>query len=232
MKIGRVKLGRSPKVVVSFRDGAPSSQIAGLRRAGMELVELRIDLFKRADAAHAVKEARRFAGFGRIATVRSRKEGGAGRLSDAARLEIFKKVMPSVEAVDIELSSGAILKPVIAEARRRKKTVIVSFHDFKKMPSVAVLRGIAKRAQRAGADIVKIAAAANSARDVLTLTEFTLDHPQKNLVTIAMGEKGAATRVFMPLAGSLFTFAHAGKATAPGQLEAAKMLSLLGNIYF
>lgn len=232
MKLGRVELEHAPNIAASFRDGASSAEIKKLKSSGIKIIELRIDAFKRHDAEHVLREIKRFKAFARLATIRSQKEGGVSRLSDGKRLELFNKIIPAVDAVDIELSSAKILKTVVREAKRRKKCVIISYHNFKKTPSLAELNKIALRAKNAGADIVKIAAMAHDEKHVETVTEWLLTGKTKNKIAIAMGEKGAASRVFLPVIGSLLAYAHTGKATAPGQLEVTALSALFKNIRF
>ncbi len=232
MNIGKINLGKSPTVAVSFRGGVSAGTIAGVRRDGIKLAELRIDLFKRLDSPHVLNEIKRYKGFVRIATIRSRKEGGKAHLSEKERLTLFRAILPLVEAIDVELSSKTILRDLVAEARRRKKCIIISYHNFKKMPALSELQKIVNKSLLAGASIVKIAAMARRTEDLKIITELTLENKKKNIITIAMGEKGAASRVFLPVIGSLLAYAHVGKVTAPGQLDHRTMLSLLGNITF
>ena len=189
------------------------------KKDGMDVAELRIDLFSSCDKNHVLSEIKKFKGIPVIATIRSKKEGGSWRGSERERLLLFKAVLPHVKKVDIELSSKTILKEVVAEARRLRKTVIVSYHNFQKTPSSAFLGTILKKAKAAGADIVKIAAMARSKKDMRLLAEFTSSHAKEGLITLSMGKEGALSRILFPSLGSLLTFAHIGRSTAPGQMD-------------
>lgn len=231
IRLGRLNLGKVPCIAVPFRDRTPLSAIRKAKQEGAGIAELRIDLFSSAGPEHVLREIRKFRAFPTIATLRSRREGGNWRGGETERLFLFKTVLPQVAAVDIELSSGVILKEVVAAARKAKKTVIVSFHDFKKTPSGSRLASVLAEAKSRGADIVKIAAFARNADDVKRLADFTLANRKKNLIVIAMGKKGTVSRILFPALGSLVTFAHGGRQTAPGQLRCRVLAGLLKQLH-
>lgn len=210
-----------PSIAVPFADKNQLSTIRRLRKAGMDVAELRIDLFSSRDESRVIREARKFKGVPTIATIRSQAEGGKWRGTDAERLALFLAVLPHVDALDVEWSSRALVEPLVREARRRKKAVIISFHDFKKTPDPAFLLKLARSAKAAGADAVKIAAMARTRKDMRSLAQFTFQHAALGLITLSMGKEGAISRLFFPGLGSLLTFAHAGRRTAPGQMDLA-----------
>jgi len=135
--------------------------------------------------------------------------------------------MPFVDAVDIEIDAS-INREIIAMARG--KTIIVSEHDFEKMPDLSHLEKIASKANSLGATIIKIAAMAHNRQDVVRLMEFTAAK-RNNLVTIAMGNYGAISRVLAPVFGSLFTYGFVKKSVAPGQLSLHKLVEELRLYY-
>ncbi len=230
VKIGRLNLNQSSKVAVSLKDGVSPRAIAAMRRAGVDLVELRVDLFRSHDLERIVSEISRYKRFPRLVTVRSAREGGLWKGSDAARIALYEALLPHADAVDVELSSTKVLAAIAPVAKKAKKTLVVSFHDFSRTPPPAVLLGIVTRARRAGADVVKIAAYARKAADVRALGAFTAAHARKNLITIAMGKEGAVSRILFPVLGSLVTFSSDGAPTAPGQFDYASTLSMLERL--
>lgn len=196
----------------------------------MDIAEIRVDLFSSPSPALALKEIKKFTRVPVLATIRSKKEGGRWKGSETARLALYQKIIPKVQAVDIELSSSKINKKVIASARKAKKSVIVSFHDFKKTPPLKSLYAILNQAKALGADMVKIAAFIQKPADLQTLAEFTLANSWQKIIVIGMGEKGSVSRVAFPCFGSLLTFAHLGEASAPGQLDLAATVKLLKKL--
>jgi 3-dehydroquinate dehydratase-1 len=197
----------------------------------MDLAELRLDLFRDTGTRRVLDEARKFADVPTIATIRCRTEGGDWRRSERARLALFRAVIPYVSAVDVELSSTEILTEVTAAAHEAGKLVVVSFHDFAVTPPYPVLVRKLRGAQRAGADLVKLATHAPDDRAVARLARVLVNHPEAQLVVFAMGEVGTKSRVFFPALGSLFTFAPWQRATAPGQLSLRETGRLLRLFY-
>lgn len=199
--------------------------VRAVRRAardGADVVEARVDTFSERDES-ALKAA-----FGKIKkdetagrvplllAIRSVREGGVARIPDGERLRLFDSLMPFADAVDIELSSGNILKDVINLAKGKGAKVIVSHHDFHKTPGTKRLRDIVKRARAYGADYVKVAAAVACREDTRRLAALLAE--DGGLIVIGMGEAARASRIFFPMLGSLLTYGSMTKATAPGQM--------------
>ena len=216
-------------VAVSLKDKTSITALREMRKAGVDIFELRVDRFASWNPAYVLKEIAKFTKWPVLATIRSKNEGGRWRDSEAGRLQLFRAVIPKVKMVDIELSSRSILKDVVKAAKKHKKQVIISYHDFKSTPPRAKLNRVLREAKAFGADIVKIAAMARSHKDVQTLLDFTKKNAKKKIITIAMGEKGAISRVLFPKLGSLMTYASLGRSMAPGQLDYRTTLKLLGR---
>jgi 3-dehydroquinate dehydratase-1 len=222
MNSNRGKSASGPYVAGVIVGGVRQATIKRALKAGAEVLELRIDTFAQRGPRDLIRHLERLKAVKKggstplIITVRSRAEGGLYAIDDKKRLEIFKTLMPFADYVDIELSSGAILKDVVRSAKRAKTLVIVSYHNFKSTPGAAKLKAIIKKGRASGADIVKLATAAKRRADIKTLAGVLLEDPK--LIVIAMGALGASTRVFFPMLGSLMTYGSLTKATAPGQL--------------
>ncbi len=229
VQLGSLKLDEPPKIVVSVKDTTPRTR--GYPPAPFDIVELRIDLFSSLEFDRILRVVRQCKPYPTIATIRSKAEGGGWSLSEKERFLLFKKIIPHVDAVDIELSAKTILGGVVDTARQKKKKVIVSYHDFGKTPSLSVLNRILKRGCAAGGDMVKVAAFANKRDDIQRLAGFTLANKKKKIVTIAMGPIGVLSRLFFPALGSLLTYAHSGEPTAPGQMNRATFARLIKQFY-
>lgn len=232
VQLGSLRLdGVTPRIAVPFRNGSPPERIAEATQLGMDIAELRMDLFGDRNRDAVLGEIARFQNVPVLATIRSAVEGGQWAGTEAERYALYEAVLPRVAAVDVELSSTAIVGGVIAAAHDGERCVVISFHDFEKTPPASTLDDIANRAHDAGADIVKIAATCNTPGDLHTLAEYTLRHRDKGLVTIGMGESGLASRIFFPALGSLFTFASFGDGTAAGQIPLDKTAEHLRAFY-
>jgi 3-dehydroquinate dehydratase-1 len=223
VSIGQVQLDGTPRVVAIIDEFHDMHHIKELAKIGVDILEIRLDLLGGdiPSLCLFVDKIKKFTGFPCIATVRQ-TEGNKD-----SRLDIFKAVIPFVDAVDIEIDAS-IARQVIAHAHG--KTIIVSEHDFEKTPDLSHLESIAEKAGLLGAHIVKIAAMAKNRSDVVRLMEFT-SACDKDLVTIAMGEYGNITRVLAPVFGSLFTYGFVKKAVAPGQMPVHKLVEELRLYY-
>jgi 3-dehydroquinate dehydratase I len=220
-----------PTLVVPFTDRTPVAALRSAHSKGLHFAEARVDLF-RERSEDAVRRVVR--NVGRVLpvlfTVRSDAEGGNWHGDDEGRLALYRALLPDVAAVDVELSAK-IRPDVVRAARRARRTVVLSHHDFEAMPSDRALDTVIERAEKAGADITKIAVLTPDDRAVARLASVLSRHPSSRLVLIGMGEHGKKTRVFFPALGSLFTFASLDRATAPGQLEFRAMLAELSRNY-
>ncbi|GAA1271313.1 type I 3-dehydroquinate dehydratase [Saccharothrix xinjiangensis] len=207
----------APLVAVSFddRDVARAAEEAGAAR--VDVAEIRVDRFADTGTAHVLRQVEAFKGFPTLATIRSRAEGGFWQGSDEERLDLFRAVAPHVDAVDVELSSRAILDDVIATAREHDALAVVSFHDFDRTPPLDDLRATARDARAAGADVVKISTVARSRDDLKRLCAVLLEGD--DLIVIGMGEVGTASRILFPALGSKITYTFLGAAPTSGQLD-------------
>jgi len=231
LKLGTLPLGGTPRIAVPFTDRTPPGTIQDARRHGLDVAEIRIDLFDRTDAGHVLEHVRRFRGLPTIATIRSREEGGEWRGTEKERLSLFRAVLPEVDAVDIELGSESILDEVVESAHALGKPAIVSFHDLHGTPEPGILDEVVTRSKTRGADIVKVATLTSSRRDVAVLADLLLRQAARNLIVIGMGSEGVVTRLLFPALGSLITFACLETETAPGQLPLDVMIKLMRLIY-
>jgi 3-dehydroquinate dehydratase-1 len=204
---------------------------AQIKHLGVGLLELRADLFKKLDTSYIIAQIqhRRLLKIPLLLTLRNRKKEGAVKIfSDQLKMQIITASLPLVDMIDIEFSSP-LLKKVIALARARKVKVIVSSHYLQGMPHD--LESVFKKALSVGADIVKIAAHANSFDDVMTMLAFTHRHRKHDLITISMGPLGAISRLILPAAGSKYTYTFLNKPKAAGQVDIATLKSHM-KIYY
>jgi 3-dehydroquinate dehydratase-1 len=212
LRIGALELGAIPRIAAIVDRPLPPASLHALTRKGADFFELRVDCWKTGyDESIAYTESiRRKTKAPLLCTIR---ETAGNRLH---RLALFRALLPSVDAVDIELDAP-INREVISLAKARGRTVIVSEHDFKSTPSNASLRSIVRKSMALGADIVKIAATPANRNDLRRLLCFCAGCGCP-IVAIAMGEIGAISRIAAPVFGSMFTYAYVTRAVAPGQL--------------
>ena len=153
-----------------------------------------------------------------ILTFRPSEQGGRRELDQQARA-VFWKTAPRTEWWDVE--------PDLT-VERESSNIIVSHHDFAGVPQE--LTRIYERLTAMRAGVVKIAVQANDIVDCIPVFEL-LDRARfegRELIAIAMGNSGLATRILGPSRGAFLTYAalEEDSATAPGQITAQKLRSV------
>ncbi len=218
----------NPKIIIPLR---PRS-VAELQRLLLDteekadLVEVWLDGIKELDEKK-IKKITKLVTKPLIVNLKNKSEGGTSRFGDKKRIEILKLAAKTgVDFVDADLNLPVTLLRELKKACEKTK-LILSFHDFKKIPKIERLRKLAERADALGADVVKLVGAAESFDDCTAIFQISweLAKSQKGFITIAMGEHGEPTRVITPLIGGLGMFAPLEKkdATAAGQLTVAEL---------
>jgi 3-dehydroquinate dehydratase-1 len=227
--IGGVALGPRPRIVAAGGE----DEIEALGRAeGADLVEVRADLFADPEPGAMVAILRRLRAVGRpiIFTVRAEAEGGRP-LDEKRRAALYEAALAYVDAIDAEIVSSALIVDLVPAARAAGRTVILSAHALEATPPSDSLISLVDRGFGLGADVVKLATHASTVDDLQTLLTVTLASRRRGVVTLAMGPFGPLSRLVLPAAGSLLTYGHVGKPTAPGQLAVAELADLLGRFY-
>jgi 3-dehydroquinate dehydratase / shikimate dehydrogenase len=212
-------------IAIAFGPSSMAAALDGLPRIReqADCVEFRLDLFEERFDLPALLQER--GDLPAVVTLRSLEEGGRSRLASGERLEVLMSAAElGAEYVDLEWN--AVTPTAIAALHSAGARVLVSRHDFSRMPDLAEdwWPDLAAR----GADIVKVVGTADQARDCLEVVR-TLRHADRPTVAIAMGEAGLLSRVLAVREEQCFlTYAmlETGSATAPGQLSARQMREL------
>ncbi len=203
--------GRSMAELVAARDAAVSG----------DMVELRLDGVANLDVARALQGRRVPA----VVTCRAMWEGGRFDGSEEERKAILAKALDlGAEFVDIEWRALAELSTRVAFKDlldRSPERIVVSSHDFDRVPSD--LEGQARAMRGLGAGTIKIAVSVSRASQTLCLKPIA---KEGDAVVIGMGELGVASRLLASRFGSRWTYA--GNALAPGQLPARRMIEDYG----
>jgi len=158
-----------------------------------------------------------------ILTFRPTEQGGHRDLTRAERQAFWTSLATQIESDwwDVE---GDLVHDLSPDWSR----VIVSHHDFSGVPED--LEQIYERLAGTPAAVVKIAVQANDITDCLPVFRL-LDRARsegRELIAIAMGNAGIATRILGPSRGSFLTYGSLDddSGTAPGQVTASKLRSL------
>jgi 3-dehydroquinate dehydratase I len=222
----------SPAIAVSFGDTESDDDVREGIESGLDVAEIRIDLFSSLDHGHVLAQVRRFVDVASLATIRLAAEGGRWQGAEPDRLRLFLAVLPEVDGIDVELSSDrTTLTTLVAEAKRQDKTTIVSSHNFDETPPSAQLDDVVKEAKRLGADYVKVVTMPHSAEDVRRLAEFTLANADAGLIAFGMGSHGVGSRVFFPALGSRLTYASGAQSPVSGQIPFRDMFYMMRKFH-
>ena len=215
---------------------AAAASFAGVR---YDIVEWRVDwfdgVFDFAQVEDVLKDLRPALGDKPILfTFRTSKEGGEKAIEADAYAELNKKAAATglVDMVDVEAFTGdEIVKDIIAGAHAAGVKVVASNHDFFKTPDKDDIVGRLCKMQELGADIPKIAVMPQNKKDVLTLLaateEMATDHADRPIITMSMAGTGLISRLCGEVFGSAATFGAVGKVSAPGQMDAKDLDTVL-----
>lgn len=206
-----------------------------------DLIEWRVDFFEEIANTEKVLsfalEIKEIAGdIPIIFTFRSVREGGQPvPLNDQDALKLIEAICQKtdIEYVDFELSNTEEdfkeLRQVSLETQTK---IIASYHNFELTPESEALLGKFREAERLKADVAKIAVMPQNLQDVLNLLNVTLIAKEAEtlnipLISLAMGQYGAITRMIGGVFGSAVTFAVGESSSAPGQIPIEDVRSVL-----
>lgn len=229
VRIGNLEAGARPLVVgtLTMRSSLPA--LGAVTPFTCDIVEVRLDLIG-ADTPDWIGKCRAIEAAGQpvLLTLRLAAEGGKWRGPDAGREPLLRSALSAVSCIDVELQSG-IRQALVAQAETLGKTVVMSYHNFEKTPSLAELEDIMQRMGASQAVIPKISTMVTSDADVETLLALLRRHRDRPVCVIGMGESVAETRVLFPKSGSCLTYGYLDASAAPGQLSAAVLMQRLAG---
>lgn len=209
----------------------------------VDVVEWRVDWFEGVfdfaqveDTLQALREVLKETPI--LLTFRTAKEGGEKAIEVEAYVELNKKAAATglVDLVDVEAFTGdEYVKEIIETAHKHNVKVVASNHDFDKTPDKDILVSRLCKMQDLGADIPKIAVMPKNKKDVLTLLaateEMASEHADRPIITMSMEGTGLISRLCGEVFGSAATFGAVGKASAPGQMNAKDLETVLTLIH-
>ena len=166
-----------------------------------------------------------------IITARHPAEGGANRLSTQRRLALLLRFLPHARYVDVELRSAKALKSILDLARRKSIRRIISFHDFDNTPSIRTLKGKARAAKSAGANIFKVATRTNTPAQLERLLDFVAGHDVDLAVAaMGLGKLGSISRIILAQLGSPLIYASLRQPAIEGQFSLQRLRSALAAL--
>jgi 3-dehydroquinate dehydratase-1 len=189
-----------------------------------DAVEVRVDaLLAGKVPAEKIEAALRTKKHPVLLTLRIPAEGGQLAWKVAQRRELFLKLLPHVEAIDVELATVRAMQPVIDEARRTGKNVVLSAHAIQKPATPAQIARWVGRFEPLPATILKIAGRIRSWRDLQQLAALLVNHPGWPLAVMGLGPYAAQSRAVLTALGSRLVYGYLDQPAAPGQPSAAEV---------
>lgn len=247
VEVRGVRIGEGiPKIIVPIVGKTKEeilSAAASFKDVKLDLVEWRVDWYddvfdfeKVKDTAAALREC--LGNKPILFTFRTSKEGGEKAIEPEtyAKLNLDIAATGLVDLIDVEAFTGdAIVKKIIAGAHAQGVKVIASNHDFHKTPDKDELVRRLRKMEELGADIPKIAVMPQNKKDVLVLLNATEEmadiFADRPIITMSMAGTGLISRLCGEVFGSAATFGAVGKVSAPGQMDAKDLYTILTLIH-
>jgi 3-dehydroquinate dehydratase I len=212
-------LPKSSSVVGTIHSPGALDAARRLKRGEVDLLEVRVDHF--VDDLSGLLAAIKELATPLIVTVRRQQEGGAALLTFAQRAELYREFLPFAALIDVELRSAHALSSVLRDAKKAGIGRILSWHDFKKTPSLGELRSRWEKARGFAPEIIKFATRTRTAKDLARLMEFQAGAPRKPALSLmGMCEFGKVSRLALAQAGSVLNYGYLGELQVSGQWPA------------
>ncbi len=124
---------------------------------------------------------------------------------------------------------------LIRMARRKGTDIILSCHNYEKMPSKGDIVEMLLRMELLDCELLKIACKANVEDDMYELLEacgtYSMLNKAKPIIAVAMGEAGQSSRICAGDFGSVISFGCGSKPTAPGQIDCKTLTEYMDRYY-
>ncbi len=207
-----------------------------IRQSSVEAdaIELRLDCLEPSELDRLIESGELAARIGppRILTLRPVEQGGRRDLDYASRYEFWRRRFQSTGQyfmdMELDMIEGLISATDPSVSSIDWTRIIASHHDFKGLP--IDLERIYGRLIRSPARILKLAVQAGDVTDCIPVFGL-LDRARaenREMIAIAMGAAGVATRILGPSRGAFLTYGaiDSDRATAPDQISATDLKHL------
>lgn len=199
---------------------------------GCDLIEIRLDCLDAREldnVASPLSQILQSLKADTILTLRPLGQGGREQLSFEKRLELWSGAIFSGSFFDVELDLAEhVVGNETSSLPIDWSRTICSHHDFVEVP--AQIEQLYERLSSTPAGVLKLAVQANDVTDCLPLFQL-LERAHgdgRQLIAIAMGQAGLATRILGLSRGAFLTYAAIApdRGTAEGQLTVAELTEL------
>ncbi len=245
VSIKNIKIGEGlPKIIIPLVGKNIEQlveEISLVKKANPDIVEWRADMLEKIEDIEEMKKAlsyinKELSSIPLLFTFRTHREGGNKIIEDTYYEELLLEAMKGglVDLIDVELFSSCVSK-IVKAAQHHEIPVVMSNHDFEGTPSKEIIIERLVNMQTLGASIPKIAVMPKSPMDVLELLEATYimstQHADCPIITMSMSNTGVISRLAGKVFGSAATFGSGVHASAPGQIPAQELRSILSSVH-
>lgn len=200
-------------------------------------LEIRYDFFEPSCWEGLSARVRRLAPHAlQIGTIRLKRDGGVFQDGLAnVRLPLWDKILAAEQVPDwLDLEQDCLYnyEALTTLADKRNVKLIISQHNFSRVPTSMELRDFARDVSRLGAPGLKIAAMCNSEEDSDRLYDFIQNFSDEfeMFAAFGMGDFGRVSRVWSLKEGANLTYGAIGQVAAPGQIQVPVMARALEKL--
>ena len=195
-----------------------------------DAIEIRYDFFDESEWPSLSERVRHIVDNKiQIGTIRLQRDGG--KFPDARaveRLELWQRILSGKQVpewLDLERDCLSDFKALNDMAYPIGVSLLISEHNFVRIPTDMELETFAADIKRVGAQGLKIAAMSNSDSDCDRLYKFAKKYGKKfqMFAAFGMGETGRVSRLWSLNEGANLTYGSIGHSEAPGQIEVSIM---------
>jgi 3-dehydroquinate dehydratase-1 len=218
------------KTCVTIAEKTPKKFDSILKKAlkKSDYAELRFDFLKPIQVPDALELVKKKLGRC-VCTLRPSSEGGKFQGNEKERISILKLIAEYHPfLLDIEFNTLRKNKTLHNYVKKTKTDILVSWHDFKKTPSITALKKMNKQMIKFS-KFVKIVTNAKTINDSSNILSLYSNSTKTNLIAFAMGDNGRMSRILCLYLGSPFTYVSLGKPIAPGQFSLEQVKKILNK---
>jgi len=210
---------------------APGLKLLTRATLPADAVEVRVDaLLKRGVTVDAIEAALQARKQPVLLTLRIPAEGGQRAWKVAERRALYLRLLPLVEAVDVELATAASLRPVLDAGGKAGKTIVLSAHSLGKAAAPAQFARWITQHEKDPHTILKIAGHIGSWRDLQRLAALLVNYPEKQIAVMGLGPHAPQSRAVLAALGSRLVYGWLDEPAAPGQPSAAEVRKMVEGL--
>jgi len=217
-----------PTLIVGCISTRAGLSLVKQQRSECDLIEVRIDMLLQAETPLTViTGALRQRKVPVLLTLRTSDEGGVYSWKASERMDLFERLIPLADAIDVELHNAEALRSVLRSARTKGRGIILSAHSLKRKITLGRGERWLERFSHFRAEVYKLATLCRNNEDLKVLVRLLLDHPEKRLAVMATGPMAGVSRVVLPALGSKLAYGYLDQPTAPNQPTAQELRARL-----